>query len=315
MGLPNETIAAPGAEKRGLQQRARGMRRTLVVPLTVNLVIAIAKLLYGHTSGSLAMYADGFHSLLDAGASAIGVIGVVMSARPPDPSHPYGYERYENLTSLVIGGFLMLAIFEILSGAVNRFTAPRLPVVTWLSYSIVGISMLASAGVAWWERSRALKLTSDLIKADALHTFSDVLVSGVVMFSLLGGVLGIRILDPVVAVAIAVVLGWAAFKVVRQATRILTDASIIDIKEIIRVAGQVPGVADCHAVRARGPTGQVRADLHVLVDGNMSVFQAHEITEAVTKVIQELVPGIVEVLVHTGPVQKHAHELNNKDVQ
>jgi cation diffusion facilitator family transporter len=261
------------------------------------------------------MYADGFHSLLDAGASAIGVIGVVMSARPPDPSHPYGYERYENLTSLVIGGFLMLAIFEILSGAVNRFTAPRLPVVTWLSYSIVGISMLASAGVAWWERSRALKLTSDLIKADALHTFSDVLVSGVVMFSLLGGVLGIRILDPVVAVAIAVVLGWAAFKVVRQATRILTDASIIDIKEIIRVAGQVPGVADCHAVRARGPTGQVRADLHVLVDGNMSVFQAHEITEAVTKVIQELVPGIVEVLVHTGPVQKHAHELNNKDVQ
>ena len=186
MRLPSKTTAVPGAEKRGLQ-RARGMRRTLVVSLSANLFIAIAKLLYGHLSGSLAMYADGFHSLLDAGAGAIGVVGVVMATRPPDHSHPYGYERYESLTSLVIGGFLMLAILDILSGAVGRFTAPRLPTVTWLSYSIVGAFMFISASVAWWERSRALRLTSDLIKADALYTFSVVLVSGAVMFSLVGG--------------------------------------------------------------------------------------------------------------------------------
>jgi len=88
--------------------RASGMRRTLVVSLVANLVMAIAELLYGHLSGSLAMYADGFHSLLDAGASAIGVVGVVMATRPPDHSHPYGYERYESLTSFVIGGFIVL---------------------------------------------------------------------------------------------------------------------------------------------------------------------------------------------------------------
>jgi len=175
--------------------------------------------------------------------------------------------------------------------------------------------MLVSAAVAWWERRRARSLTSDLIEADALHTFSDVLVSGEVMFSLLGGALGIRILDPIVAVAIAVVLGWAAFKVVRRATRILTDSAVIDLEGVTRVARQVTGVTDCHAVRARGPTGQVRVDLHVLVDGNMLVFQAHAVTEAVTKATQAMVPGIVEVLVHTGPVQKHVHQLNNNDVQ
>jgi len=303
----------PAAEEQK-HQRASGMRRTLVVVLAANLVLASAKLLYGRSSGSLAMYADGFHSLLDAGASAIGLVGVFMATRPPDPSHPYGYERYESLTSFVIGGFLVLAIMDILSDAIDRFTAPQLPVVTWLSYSIVGISMLVSAGIAWWERRRAQSLNSDLIKADALHTFSDVLISGAVMFSLLGGALGIRILDPIVAVAIAAVLGWAAFKVVSRATRILTDSAVIDLEGITRAARQVPGVADCHAVRARGPTGQVRVDLHVLVDGNMSVFQAHAVTEAVTEAIQALVPGIVEVLVHTGPLQKHVHQLNNKDV-
>jgi cation diffusion facilitator family transporter len=152
-------------------------------------------------------------------------------------------------------------------------------------------------------------------KADALHTFSDVLVSGAVMFSLVGGALGIRILDLIIAVSIAGVLGWAAFKVMHQATRILTDSAVIDLDEIIRAVSQVPGVVDCHAVRSRGPTGQVRAELHVLVDGNMSVFQAHEITETVTKTIRELMPGVADVLVHTGPVQKHVHLLNNEVVQ
>ena len=97
----------PAAEEQK-HQRASGMRRTLVVVLAANLVLASAKLLYGRSSGSLAMYADGFHSLLDAGASAIGVVGVVMATRPPDHSHPYGYERYESLTSFVIGGFIVL---------------------------------------------------------------------------------------------------------------------------------------------------------------------------------------------------------------
>jgi len=289
-------------------QRFSGMRRTLAVSLAANLAIAIAKVIYGHLSGSLAMYADGFHSFLDAGASTIGLIGITLAARPPDPSHPYGYERYESLSSLAIGGFMVLAIMEIVSGAISRLMSPQLPEITWLSFTIIGLSMVISANVSWWERRRARRFSSEVIQADAWHTFSDVMVSAAVMVSLIGGFLGIRILDPIVALGVAVVLAWVAFRVMQRATRILTDSAVINLEQIVQAAKAVPGVQDCHAVRARGAAGHIRVDLHVLVDGNISVFQAHEITEAAIETVRKMVPGIVEVLVHIGPVQKHEKE-------
>ena len=73
----------------------------------------------------------------------------------------------------------------------------------------------------------------------------------------------------------------------------------------------VPNVSACHGVRARGATGQIRVDLHVLVDANMSLFGSHEVAEAVTRTVNAIVPGSVEVLVHIGPVQKHGDTDNN----
>jgi cation diffusion facilitator family transporter len=287
------------------EQRLSGVRRTLLVSLAANISLAIAKLIYGRLSGSLAMYADGFHSLLDAGASTIGLVGITLASRPPDPGHPYGYERYESLSSLAIGGFMMLAIVEIVSGAINRFASPQLPEITWLSFSVIGLSMVVSTNVSWWERRRARRFASELIYADAWHTFSDVLVSAAVMVSLIGGSLGIRIFDPVVALGVAVFLAWAAFRIIQRATAILSDAATVNLEQITEAAKAVAGVEDCHAVRARGAAGRIRVDLHIVVDGNMSVFQAHSVTEAVTETIRSIVPGIVEVLVHIGPMQKH----------
>ncbi|MDO8579149.1 MAG: cation diffusion facilitator family transporter [Dehalococcoidales bacterium] len=286
-------------------QRWRYMRRILIVALVANLIVAGAKLLYGEITGSLAMYSDGFHSLLDAGASAIGLIGVTLAKKPPDQSHPYGYERYESLTSLIIGGFLALAILRIVSGAWARFVEPQLPSVTWLSFAIIGVSIATSGFISWWERRRAVSLGSELIHADAIHTASDVAVSISVVGSLVGAALGVKVLDPLVAVGVAVILGWSAFGVLRTATRSLTDAAAVNLEKIVGAAKQVPGVQDCHAARARGPAGRVRVDLHVLVDGDMPVDQAHTITEAVAETVRTQVPGIADILIHIGPLRKH----------
>jgi len=90
------------------QERATGLRRTLVVALVANLSVAGAKLLYGTLSGSVAMGADGLHSLLDAGASTAGRVGVTLVTRPADLGYPYGYERYESLTALIVGAFKVM---------------------------------------------------------------------------------------------------------------------------------------------------------------------------------------------------------------
>jgi cation diffusion facilitator family transporter len=301
--------AGPGAASRATRlagrQRASRLRRTLAVALVANLTVAAAKVSYGELSGSVAMGADGLHSLLDAGASVVGLVGVTLASRPPDPDHPYGYERYESLTALVIGAFLVLALLRIVGGAVTRVLAPVPETVTWVSFAIMGGSMAVSSGIAWWERRRAAVLASELLHADAVHTYSDVLLSAAVMGALAGVVWGVPLLDPVVACGVALVLGWVAWGVLHTATRSLTDAAVVDLEAILGAARGVPGVADCHAVRARGTRGRVCVDLHVLVDGAMRVDQAHDVAEAVSRAVQARIADVVEVLVHIGPAQGH----------
>jgi cation diffusion facilitator family transporter len=288
------------------KQRASRLRRTLAVALVANLAVAAAKVSYGELSGSVAMGADGLHSLLDAGASVVGLVGVTLASRPPDVGHPYGYERYESLTALVIGAFLVLALLRILSGAVARMLAPAPATVTWVSFAIMGFSMVVSSGIAWWERRRATTLASELLHADAMHTFSDVLLSAAVVGALAGVAWGVPLLDPVVACGVALVLGWVAWGVLRTATSSLTDAASVDLEAVMAAARRVPGVVDCHAVRARGTSGRVRVDLHILVDGAMRVDRAHDVATAVGRAVQTRIADVVEVLVHIGPAQGHS---------
>jgi divalent metal cation (Fe/Co/Zn/Cd) transporter len=153
----------------------------VAVAFAINIAVAVAKVLYGELTGSAGMSADGLHSGLDALASVIALIGITLATRPPDPSHPYGYERYESLASLVIGGFLVLALAHILSQAVARILEPVTVQVTWVSFLVMGLSMLASGALSWWERRRGRDLGSELLGADAAHTGSDVLVSASVI--------------------------------------------------------------------------------------------------------------------------------------
>jgi cation diffusion facilitator family transporter len=138
-----------------------------------------------------------------------------------------------------------------------------------------------------------------------MHTLSDVLISASVIGALAGVALGMPLLDPLVAVGVALVMGWAAWGVLRTATRSLTDAAFVDLAVIIAAARHVPGVEDCHAVRARGATGRVRVDLHILVDGAMRVDRAHAVADEVRQAVQTQVLEVVEVLVHIGPAQRH----------
>jgi len=191
------------------------------------------------------------------------------------------------------------------AGAHPELAAPVSATVTWISFAITGASMAISSGIAWWERRRAAALASELLHADAMHTLSDVLISASVMGALAGVALGVPLLDPLVAVCVALVMGWVAWGVLRTAAHSLTDAAFVDLGAVTAAARRVPGVEDCHAVRARGTLGRVRVDLHILVDGAMRVDRAHAVAAEVRQAVQARVPDVIEVLVHIGPAQRH----------
>jgi cation diffusion facilitator family transporter len=281
--------------------RQRRVRAILVIVLLLNVLVAAAKIAFGMFSGSLAITADGFHSLLDGAANVVALIGIAAAARPPDPNHPYGHHHYETLTSLGIAGLMLLTLFGIVQGAWARYTSGATPEVGAASFVIMLATLAINIGITWWERREGRKLGSSLLIADARHTLSDVLVSSAVIASLVLVALGFTAADVVVSLVIAGAIAWGAWSIVRDASLVLTDATTIDTSRIEHAVLSVDGVQGTHNIRSRDGEGQVWVDLHIQVDPHMDVERAHTIASRVAERVEAELDDPADVTVHVEP--------------
>lgn len=286
-------------------KRVRTIRRTLWIVLALNLTVAAAKLAYGLFTGSVAMTADGFHSLLDGSSNVIGLLAMILAARPPDERHPYGHAKYETYASAVIGGMLVLAAWEVgrraVEGLVGRTQPPE---VTVVSFVVMIVTLAINTGVTLYERRIGRRVRSDLLIADASHTASDIFVSLGVIGSLVAVKLGAPIADPIIALVIALVIVRTAISVLARAEATLSDRARLDVAEVCAAARMIEGVKGCHSVRTRGTESEVFVDLHAEVDPGATVEEAHRISAAVSDAISGAFPEVVDVLVHLCPVSQ-----------
>jgi cation diffusion facilitator family transporter len=288
------------------------MRQVLLVTFAANLVLALVKGGYGLLTGSLGMVADGVHSLLHSLGSIVGLVGVTLAGRPPDPSHPYGYERYEPLAALGIVALMFLAAREILGTAWSRLSTGVVPAITPLSFLLMGLATAATLALALWEERRGRALRSRVLRADGRRALSDVLVSFSVIIGFVATLWGLPLADLVVSVGIVAIIGWTGWTQLRELSAILTDAAVADLDQIARAAQSVEGVLGVHRVRARGAAGSVRVDLHVTVDPMLPTIKAHELTHQVVAQVQRELKGITEVLVHVGVEPEPDHGENER---
>src|SRR5512139_3579352 len=273
--------------------RIRGVRLVLLVILGLNLAVAAAKYLYGVATGSIAMQADGFHSLFDGTSNVVGLIGLAVATRPPDRDHPYGHAKYETYAAAAIGAMLLLAAWRVGAGAWQRLVdggAP--PRVDAGSFAVMAGTLAVNVGVAAWERRMGRKLRSELLIADASHTRSDILVSLGVIAGLVLVRLGWPLADPLLALFVAGAILWTAGQVLRQADRSLSDTARLPIPDVCAVALAVPGVLGCHSIRTRGAEAAVYVDLHVQVDPASTVAEGHRLAEAVERTVCERFPEV-----------------------
>jgi cation diffusion facilitator family transporter len=282
-------------------QRVRTIQRVLVGVLLLNVAVAAAKLGYGLYSNSLSMTADGLNSLLDGASNVVGLIGLAVAARPPDPNHPYGHRRFETLTSLAIALFMILALFEIVQGSIHRLQNNEKPEVTLISFVVMIGTLLVNLIVTSWERRVGRRLGSSILLADARHTASDVFVTLSVITGLIAVRLGFDWADIALAFVVAGVLAWAAWLIVREAALSLSDVAVASTDLIERAARTVAGVRGIHNIRTRGGEGMNWVDLHIQVDPEMHVDQAHEIASEVAAHIEREIGETSDVTVHIEP--------------
>ena len=291
--------------------RSREIQRVLWITLWLNLAVCAAKAVYGVLSGSLAIASDAIHSLVDGASNVLGLVVTHFAAAPPDRDHPYGHRKLEIIAASGIGVAIGAAAVRFMWSSLEALITGTAHIQTSrIGFVIIGATMVVNIFVATYEARRARELASPYLAADAAHTASDVVVTAAVLVSFAAAHAGVEWADPVGALLVIAVVARVAWKILSNNLAILMDGAVIDTKAIESTALTVPGVHACHRVRSRGSSDAVHLDLHLLLDGDLSLRRAHVMAHEVEKALRARFPELVDVIIHMEPQDEDHHGSN-----
>jgi len=260
------------------------------------------KIVVGVLTGSLGILAEAAHSGLDLVAALMTYCAVRISDRPPDRTHLYGHGKIENLSALFETLLLLITCVWIVREAVHRLVSHHAEIeVTFWSFAVMLVSIAVDASRARVLSAAAKKHHSQALEADALHFQTDIWSSAVVIVGLLAAKFGFAAADALAALGVSVVVVWVSIQLGRRTVDGLLDSAPAGLDErILKIVEGVPGVRNCHHLRFRYSGPVLFIDLHVLVDGEQTLTQAHLLTESIESAIQEIAPG-ADITVHPEP--------------
>jgi len=283
-------------------ERYVDVARVLGRVLLLNLVVAVAKIAYGYSSGAISILSDGFHSLTDTASNVIGLIGVFAARRPPDEDHPYGHRKYETVAAVAVVGFLAVVMLEVLRNAFNHLTGRSAPPeISMTGFVVMIVTVAINLLVVRYESAAAERLGSEILLADATQTRGDVWSSLTVIAALAGAHAGLPILDPLAALVVAGFIGYAGYQIALTTMKILSDRIVMSESDIERVVLSVDGVVGCHQIRSRGSSDHVFLDFHVWLPADMRLTDAHAISHVVKDRLMARYPQIVDAVIHLEP--------------
>jgi len=278
------------------------VRRTLIVVLILNALVAFVKVVVGIRTGALTVLGAALESSLDMFNNVIGILLVRVAGRGPDEDHPYGHDKFETLGTLGIVGFLSISCFELLREGVSSLMGRRAPVtVGGIDLAVIVFTLIVNVLVVVYERRRGRELGSAFLLADAAHTSSDILVTLLALGSLVLSRAGWAHLDALLAIAVALIIVWRGYRILRESIPILVDERAIAAHELRSVVLAVPEIRDVRKVRSRSTaSGQLFAEVTIAVSGSTSVDEAHRLADAVEAAIEREF-GASQVTVHIEP--------------
>ncbi len=273
-----------------------------------NTALTVLKLAVGLLMFSVSVLSEAIHSGMDLLAAIIANIAVMVSARPPDKEHSYGHGKYENLSAVAEAILIFVAAAIIIIESILKLLHPAEVGYLNAGIAVMGISALVNLAVSRKLSMVAKQTDSAALEADALHLSTDVWTSvGVLGGLVLIRISGLEVLDPIIAIAVALAIIHAAWVLVRRSARDLADATLPDaelekIKAI--VARHRDKYVEFHGLRARRSGAQRHIDLHLVLAKDTRVEEAHEICDLIDSEVEKEIDGS-EVLVHIEPC---AHE-------
>jgi len=287
--------------------------RTMVVAATsllVGLVVLGLKLLAWYVTGSVALYSDALESIINVVTAIVALIAVRLAQRPADAGMPYGYHKAEYFSAVVVGVMIIVAAILIIREAVLGFAEPSLPEAPMQG---LAISMAATAINIVWARmltAYGRKVRSPALEADGKHLMTDVVSTiGVLAGLTLVVLTGWAVLDPILAILVALNILWSGWGVIRDSVGGLMDVAVPKDKQtVIRdvIAINADGAIEAHDIRTRQAGKMTFIDFHLVVPGAMTVDAAHAICDQIETKLREAVED-VQITIHVEPEEKAKH--------
>ena len=289
-------------------QHVNQVRRISWIGLLVNLFLAILKFMVGFWGNSKAVMADAVHSLSDMSTDLALILGVKYWSAPADEDHPYGHQRIETIITGIIGVSLVLVAFGIGYNALMTMRDAHIKQPGWIALVGVVLSIVLKEILYHWTIAVAKHTKSSALMANAWHHRSDALSSIPALIAVTAAAIypGLAFIDRVGALIVSLIILKVSWGILRPAVSELSDRGVSqkDREKIASLVAGITGVKDVHTIRTRRMGAGFFADVHVMIDGKMTIWQGHRISEAIKNELIANGPEILDVLVHLEPFHK-----------
>ena len=291
-------------------ERNKEIYKVTLVGGAVNVVLLVFKFVAGILGHSAAMVADAVHSLSDFVTDVIVLVFVRISSKPKDKSHDYGHGKYETLAMTIIGMALLAAAIGIIYGGAVKIAdwlgGQQLEAPGMLALWAALLSIVLKEAVYRYSMVKARQLNSQAVEANAWHHRSDALSSVGTAIGIGGAIfLGQRwtVLDPVASVIVGAFIVKVAVELLRRGIGDLLEQSLPDEieSEILQLAATVEGIAEPHDLRTRRIGNHYAIELHILVDGDIPLREAHDRASEVEELLKSHYGEDTHVVVHVEP--------------
>src|SRR6516165_8231686 len=298
------------AQNQALRTTLQTAARVALLGLVINIAFAAIKIVAGAIGHAYVLIADGIESALDVGGSIVIWGGLTVAARPPDQTHPYGHGKAEPIAAIIVAVGVIAAAFGLAVQSVREIFLPHHAPAPW-TLAVLVVAVMIKESLFRYVIQFGLKVESTAVKTDAWHHRMDAMTSIAafigISLALIGGEKWQSADDWAALIACALIAA-NGIRLARPAFYEIMDTAPGGkiVRSIRAVASSVPGVLEVEKCHARKMGLDYYVDLHVGVDGNISVHEGHRIAHRVKTAIQQSDSRIADVLVHIEPARDGA---------
>ena len=280
------------------------IRRLAFASILVALAVMALKFWAWWVTGSVALYSDALESIVNVIAASVAWWAIIVSHKPADQNHPYGHHKAEYFSAVVEGVLIVLAALLIFREAWAALQAPVIMDAPALGLGINGGAAVINAIWATILIRVGRAHRSPALEADGRHIMTDVVTSAGVIVGLIASIVtGWAILDPLLAIIVAINILWQGWKVIGQSVQGLMDVAA-PLEDTMRIrtiiSANSKGALEVHDLKTRIAGRATFIEFHLVVDADMSVGAAHAICDRIEEALRDEIPS-VRVIIHVEP--------------